>query len=157
LKLCDFGSAKTLTQGELNISYICSRYYRAPELIFGSTQYTTSIDIWSYGCIIAELLLGRPLFPGTSGADQLVEIIKILGTPTKNDLMKLNQNYQEFNFPLIRANEWSNIFKANVNIGLTSLLDKILVYIPENRLNAIEVSIIFIFFFIFKYIYINLY
>ncbi len=58
------------------MSYICSRYYRAPELIFGSTDYTTSIDVWSTGCVAAELLLGAPLFPGDSGVDQLVEIIK---------------------------------------------------------------------------------
>merc|ERR1719410_738486 len=58
LKLCDFGSAKALVAGEPNVSYICSRYYRAPELIFGSTDYTTAIDIWSQGCVGAELLLG---------------------------------------------------------------------------------------------------
>lgn len=45
--------------GEANISYICSRYYRAPELIFGATEYTTSIDIWSAGCVLAELLMGQ--------------------------------------------------------------------------------------------------
>lgn len=45
--------------GEPNISYICSRYYRAPELIFGATEYTTAIDIWSVGCVLAELLLGQ--------------------------------------------------------------------------------------------------
>ena len=64
LKLCDFGSAKALVRGEPNVSYICSRYYRAPELIFGSTDYTTAIDIWSQGCVGAELLLAQPLFPG---------------------------------------------------------------------------------------------
>lgn len=46
-------------KGEANISYICSRYYRAPELIFGAIEYTTSIDIWSAGCVLAELLLGQ--------------------------------------------------------------------------------------------------
>lgn len=46
-------------KGEANISYICSRFYRAPELIFGATEYTTSIDIWSAGCVLAELLLGQ--------------------------------------------------------------------------------------------------
>lgn len=46
-------------KGEPNISYICSRYYRAPELIFGATEYTTAIDIWSVGCVLAELLLGQ--------------------------------------------------------------------------------------------------
>lgn len=92
-------------KGEPNVSYICSRYYRAPELIFGATEYTTAIDIWSTGCVMAELLLGQvvsysdycswchchsirlliltfklvlqPLFPGDSGVDQLVEIIKV--------------------------------------------------------------------------------
>jgi glycogen synthase kinase 3 beta len=111
LKLCDFGSAKVLVKGEPNISYICSRYYRAPELIFGATEYTTAIDIWSAGCVLAELMLGQvrclkfllpffkkvfestkvfsvhtvlqelfqqPLFPGESGVDQLVEIIKVV-------------------------------------------------------------------------------
>ena len=52
-------------KGEPNISYICSRYYRAPELIFGATEYTSAIDIWSMGCVLAELLLGQVtgLFP----------------------------------------------------------------------------------------------
>ncbi|KAI9086435.1 hypothetical protein K1719_031519 [Acacia pycnantha] len=73
----DFRSAKVLVKGEPNISYICSRYYRAPELIFRATEYTTAIDMWSVGCVLAELLLGQPLFPGESGVDQLVEIIKV--------------------------------------------------------------------------------
>lgn len=83
LKLCDFGSAKQLVKGEPNVSYICSRYYRAPELIFGNSEYDCVIDVWSVGCVIAELMLGQPIFPGESGVDQLVEIIKILGTPSK--------------------------------------------------------------------------
>jgi glycogen synthase kinase 3 beta len=58
LKVCDFGSAKRLVQGEVNVSYICSRYYRAPELIFGATEYNNAIDVWSVGCVMAELLLG---------------------------------------------------------------------------------------------------
>lgn len=58
LKVCDFGSAKRLIKGEVNVSYICSRYYRAPELIFGATEYNNSIDVWSVGCVMAELLLG---------------------------------------------------------------------------------------------------
>lgn len=76
LFFCSF-SAKQLVRGEPNVSYICSRYYRAPELIFGATDYTANIDIWSAGCVLAELLLGQPIFPGDSGVDQLVEIIKV--------------------------------------------------------------------------------
>jgi len=67
--LCDFGSAKRLVKDEPNVAYICSRYYRAPELIFGATDYTNSIDVWSTGCVIAELMLGEPLFPGESALD----------------------------------------------------------------------------------------
>lgn len=58
LKLCDFGSAKKIVKGEKNVAYICSRYYRAPELIFGATEYTSAVDVWSAGCVIGELLLG---------------------------------------------------------------------------------------------------
>lgn len=84
------------------MSYICSRYYRAPELIFGATNYTLSIDIWSTGCVMAELLLNQPFFPGDSGIDQLVEIIKILGTPSKQEIMAMNASYVEHRFPQIK-------------------------------------------------------
>ncbi|CAJ0938824.1 unnamed protein product [Ranitomeya imitator] len=107
LKLCDFGSAKQLVRGEPNVSYICSRYYRAPELIFGATDYTANIDIWSAGCVLAELLLGQPIFPGDSGVDQLVEIIKVLGTPTREQIRQMNPNYTEFKFPQIKAHPWT--------------------------------------------------
>lgn len=99
LKLCDFGSAKKLVPGEPNVSYICSRYYRAPELIFGNSNYTTQIDVWSVGCVIAELMLGQPIFPGESGVDQLVEIIKVLGTPTREQILSMNPDYKEYKFP----------------------------------------------------------
>lgn len=109
LKLCDFGSAKHLVKGEPNVSYICSRYYRAPELIFGAIDYTTRIDVWSAGCVLAELLLGQPIFPGDSGVDQLVEIIKVLGTPTKEQIKEMNPNYTEFKFPQIKSHPWQQV------------------------------------------------
>ena len=99
VKLCDFGSAKRLVPGEPNVSYICSRYYRAPELIFGATDYTPAIDVWGVACVMAKMLLGQPLFPGESGVDQLVEIIKVLGTPTRDQIRSMNPNYTEFKFP----------------------------------------------------------
>lgn len=109
LKLCDFGSAKFLVRNEPNVSYICSRYYRAPELIFGATNYTNSIDVWSAGTVLAELLLGQPIFPGDSGVDQLVEIIKVLGTPTKQHIHEMNPDYKEHTFPSIKVGEYSEI------------------------------------------------
>eukprot|EP01062_Namystynia_karyoxenos_P030153 TRINITY_DN2253_c0_g1_i1.p1 TRINITY_DN2253_c0_g1~~TRINITY_DN2253_c0_g1_i1.p1 ORF type:complete len:397 (+),score=146.21 TRINITY_DN2253_c0_g1_i1:115-1191(+) len=137
LKMCDFGSAKQLIPGEPNVSYICSRYYRAPELIFGATMYTTMIDLWSLGCVFAELLIGQPLFPGESSVDQLVEIIKVLGTPTKEEIETMNKNYTDFNFPNIKAHPWSKIFRSHTPPEAIDLLTKMLRYNPPTRIGAI--------------------
>ncbi|KAA8520593.1 hypothetical protein F0562_014849 [Nyssa sinensis] len=138
LKLCDFGSAKMLVPGEPNISYICSRYYRAPELIFGATEYTTAIDMWSVGCVLAELLLGQPLFPGESGVDQLVEIIKILGTPTREEIKCMNPNYTEFKFPQIKAHPWHKVFHKRMPPEAVDLVSRLLQYSPNLRCTALE-------------------
>ncbi|KAI4374374.1 hypothetical protein MLD38_012378 [Melastoma candidum] len=136
LKLCDFGSAKVLVRGEPNISYICSRYYRAPELIFGATEYTTAIDIWSAGCVLAELLIGQPLFPGESGVDQLVEIIKVLGTPTREEIKCMNPNYTEYKFPQIKAHPWHKIFPKRMPPEAVDLVSRLLQYSPNLRSTA---------------------
>ncbi|XP_076896224.1 shaggy-related protein kinase alpha-like [Bidens hawaiensis] len=141
VKLCDFGSAKVLVKGEPNISYICSRYYRAPELIFGATEYTTAIDIWSAGCVLAELLLGQPLFPGESGVDQLVEIIKVLGTPTREEIKCMNPNYTEYKFPQIKAHPWHKIFHKRMPPEAVDLVSRLLQYSPNLRSTALEAMI----------------
>ncbi|KAJ9547582.1 hypothetical protein OSB04_020125 [Centaurea solstitialis] len=141
VKLCDFGSAKVLVKGEPNISYICSRYYRAPELIFGATEYTTAIDIWSGGCVLAELLLGQPLFPGESGVDQLVEIIKVLGTPTREEIKCMNPNYTEYKFPQIKAHPWHKIFHKRMPPEAVDLVSRLLQYSPNLRSTALEALI----------------
>ncbi|RYQ97279.1 hypothetical protein Ahy_B08g093312 isoform B [Arachis hypogaea] len=138
VKLCDFGSAKVLVKGESNISYICSRYYRAPELIFGATEYTTSIDIWSAGCVLAELLLGQPLFPGENQVDQLVEIIKVLGTPTREEIRCMNSNYTDFRFPQIKAHPWHKIFHKRMPPEAIDLASRLLQYSPSLRCSALE-------------------
>ncbi|KAM0892151.1 hypothetical protein ACQ4PT_025927 [Festuca glaucescens] len=138
VKICDFGSAKVLVKGEPNISYICSRYYRAPELIFGATEYTTSIDIWSSGCILAELLLGQPLFPGDTGVDQLVEIIKVLGTPTREEIRCMNPNYTEFRFPQIKAHPWHKVFHKRMPPEAIDLASRLLQYSPSLRCTALD-------------------
>ncbi|KAK9474003.1 kinase-like domain-containing protein [Dipodascopsis tothii] len=137
LKLCDFGSAKILVAGEPNVSYICSRYYRAPELIFGATNYTTKIDVWSTGCVMAELMLGQPLFPGESGIDQLVEIIKVLGTPTRDQIKTMNPNYMEHKFPQIKPHPFSKVFRKGPPDAI-DLISRLLEYNPTQRLSAIE-------------------
>ncbi|KAK4797245.1 hypothetical protein SAY86_029571 [Trapa natans] len=138
LKVCDFGSAKKLVPGEPNISYICSRYYRAPELIFGASEYTTAIDMWSVGCILAELFLGHPMFPGESGVDQIVEIIKILGTPTREEIKCMNPNYTEFKFPHIKAHPWHKVFHKRMPPEAVDLVSRLLQYSPNLRCTALE-------------------
>ncbi|XP_037071899.1 glycogen synthase kinase-3 beta-like isoform X2 [Pollicipes pollicipes] len=138
LKLIDFGSAKVLVAGEPNVSYICSRYYRAPELIFGATNYTTNIDVWSAGCVLAELLLGQPIFPGDSGVDQLVEIIKVLGTPTREQLGEMNPNYTEFKFPQICAHPWQKVFRARTPPEAIELVSRLLQYTPTSRASPLQ-------------------
>ncbi|CAA3021423.1 shaggy-related kinase epsilon [Olea europaea subsp. europaea] len=124
--------------GEPNISYICSRYYRAPELIFGATEYTTAIDMWSVGCVMAELLIGQPLFPGESSVDQLVEIIKVLGTPTREEIKCMNPNYSEFKFPHIKAHPWHKIFNKRMPPEAVDLVSRLLQYSPTLRCTALE-------------------
>nr|XP_023883740.1 glycogen synthase kinase-3 homolog MsK-3-like [Quercus suber]POE71251.1 glycogen synthase kinase-3 like msk-3 [Quercus suber] len=141
VKLCDFGSAKVLVSGETNISYICSRYYRAPELIFGATQYTSAIDMWSAGCVLAELLLGEPLFSGESAVDQLVEIIKVLGTPTREEIKCMNPNYTEFKFPHIKAYPLHKIFHKRVPPEAVDLVSRLLQYSPNLRTTALEAMV----------------
>ncbi|KAF1813291.1 glycogen synthase kinase-like protein-3 beta [Eremomyces bilateralis CBS 781.70] len=161
LKLCDFGSAKILVENEPNVSYICSRYYRAPELIFGATNYTTKIDVWSTGCVMAELMLGQPLFPGESGIDQLVEIIKVLGTPTRDQIRTMNPNYMEHKFPQIKPHPFSKVFKPasrrrapsgrpasdiaqvfrKADADAIDLISKLLEYTPTQRLSAIDAMV----------------
>jgi len=138
LKLCDFGSAKILVAGEPNISYICSRYYRAPELIFGATDYLPAIDVWSTGCVMAELMIGHPLFPGESGVDQLVEIIKVLGTPSKEEIQAMNPNYTEFKFPQIKPHPWTKVFRSRTTPDAIDLVAKMLQYNPTLRLKPMD-------------------
>ena len=66
-------------------------------------------DVWSAGCVLAELLLGQPIFPGASGVDQLVEIIKVLGTPTREQIKEMNPHYTEFKFPQIKPHPWTKV------------------------------------------------
>jgi serine/threonine protein kinase len=138
LKLCDFGSAKVLTPGEPNVAYICSRYYRAPELIFDAKEYTPAIDVWSAGCVMAELMLGKPLFAGENGADQLIEIIRVLGTPSRDDIRAMNPSYKEFPISAIQPLPWNRVFPPNTPSSAIDLIVKLLTYRPNVRIDPLE-------------------
>ncbi|PON77601.1 Serine/threonine protein kinase [Parasponia andersonii] len=93
IKIIDFGSA--CMEDRTVYSYIQSRYYRSPEVVLGY-QYTTAIDMWSFGCIVAELFLGLPLFPGASEFDLLRRMIEILGGQPPDYLLKEAKNTSKF-------------------------------------------------------------
>ena len=138
--ICDFGSAKKFNGEEQNVAYICSRYYRSPELIFGNTDYDASIDIWSLGCVIAEMLIGKPLFQGENTIDQLLQIIKILGTPDAEQLSFLNRNNTMncYQFPPVKAYSFSKLLSGKPK-EIIHLLQKIFVYEPVKRISALEI------------------
>eukprot|EP01112_Ceratiomyxa_fruticulosa_P016428 TRINITY_DN4963_c0_g1_i2.p1 TRINITY_DN4963_c0_g1~~TRINITY_DN4963_c0_g1_i2.p1 ORF type:complete len:402 (-),score=95.35 TRINITY_DN4963_c0_g1_i2:310-1515(-) len=143
LKLSDFGSAKILDDDHVSMSYICSRYYRAPELLMGSSNYTTKIDVWSAGCILAEMLMGKPIFPGVDSQDQFVKIVLILGTPSLADLWAMKKNYkQTFQFPKIEP-LWFGEFLPDVSSDqqetVADLLSRMLCYNPKKRASISEI------------------
>lgn len=143
LKICDFGSAKKLDPNAVSVAYICSRYYRAPELIVGCQTYTTSIDIWGFGCILGEMIILRPIFQGKDPYDQLREIIKLLG-PFSSEFMKTfvaNELIpQVIKFSSVRkTRSFAKLFGAINDDDAINLLRAVLRFEPEKRLTALEI------------------
>ncbi|KAJ3440728.1 glycogen synthase kinase-3 alpha [Anaeramoeba flamelloides] len=138
LRVCDFGSAKRLEKGVKNHFYICSRFYRAPELLFSSTNYTNKIDLWAIGCVFGEMLINRPLFSGQSGVKQLVKIIQLMGTPTQEEIKAMNPNYSNFNLPQIKRKPWHKILQNDLDQNAIDLISKLLQYNPNKRIDPLE-------------------
>ena len=86
-------------------------------------------------------MLGQPIFPGDSGVDQLVEIIKVLGTPTREQIKEMNPNYTEFKFPQIKAHPWPKVFRARTSPEAIDLVSRLLEYTPSARISPLQVRI----------------
>jgi len=91
VKVADLGLARSVAvkeEGTMPImtEYVATRWYRAPEILLGSQKYTKGVDMWSLGCILGELLLGKPIFPGTSTLNQLDRIMDLTGRPSSDDI-----------------------------------------------------------------------
>ncbi|CAK9290433.1 unnamed protein product [Gordionus sp. m RMFG-2023] len=107
LKLADLGLAKYFgSPNRIYTNQVVTRWYRSPELLFGAKNYGTCIDIWAMGCVLAELLLRIPIFPGESDLDQLSKIFEALGTPNTLITSKDSINSQ---YSLDRENSWSGV------------------------------------------------
>ncbi|KAH0793849.1 CMGC family protein kinase [Histomonas meleagridis] len=89
IKVCDFGLSRAInspTENDNLTDYIATRWYRSPEILLGSGKYGIGLDMWAAGCILAELIGGRPLFPGASTMDQLERIVSYTGPPSQSDI-----------------------------------------------------------------------
>jgi glycogen synthase kinase 3 beta len=138
LKICDFGSAKILKPGDTSVSYIASRFYRAPELIYDCTSYTDAIDIWAAGCVFAEAIMaGTPLFPGNDSVGQLAEIAKVIGPPREADLASFQHNL-DVKLPEKASTNLEAALPTHTPPDVIDLLKKIFVYNPRSRPSAME-------------------
>lgn len=147
LKLADFGSAKVLGSGP-STNYICSRWWRAPELVLGTSEYSTSVDWWSCGCVVAEMMLGRPLFMGQSSLGQMYEIMKALGTPSPDDIQAMHprrglgriaEQLMKLSKLQRAARPWPKLLPAFAGApGALNLAERLLMYSPSARLHPAE-------------------
>uniref|UniRef100_A0A8C4I530 mitogen-activated protein kinase n=1 Tax=Dicentrarchus labrax TaxID=13489 RepID=A0A8C4I530_DICLA len=138
LKILDFGLAR---QADAEMTgYVVTRWYRAPEVILNWMHYTQTVDIWSAGCIMAEMLLGKPLFKGNDHLDQLREIMKITGTPAADFIVKLQsqdaKNYIR-SLPKVPKKDLHSIF-SKASSSAVCVLEKMLLLDPEQRVSASE-------------------
>jgi len=137
LKLADFGLARAFGIPVRSYTHeVVTLWYRAPDVLLGSKKYSTPVDIWSVGCIFAEMANGRPLFPGSSEKDQLARIFKVLGTPTKQTwpgMVELPE-YKD-NLAMYPAQPLKKVVPRLDAAGI-DLLSRMLQYEPAKRISA---------------------
>jgi len=145
LKICDFGLARGFSMDpEENAGYmteyVATRWYRAPEIMLSFQSYTKAIDVWSVGCILAELLGGKPFFKGRDYVDQLNQILHYLGTPNEETLSRIGspraQDYVR-NLPYMQKISFQSLFR-NANPDALDLLDRMLAFDPSSRISVEE-------------------
>ncbi len=112
-----------------------TRWYRCPELLFGAKHYTSSVDMWSVGCIFAELLTGQPFFPGNSDIDQICKIRDCLGSLSEDIWpgVKSLPDWGKLIFPPLEAKKWEEILPDGTHSDAIELLDGLLRYDPTRR------------------------
>ncbi|CAM9913360.1 unnamed protein product, partial [Phaeothamnion confervicola] len=139
LKVCDLGLARGIsTAKQVMTEYVVTRWYRAPEIMLACQEYTKAIDVWSVGCILAELLCRRPLFPGEDYIHQLKIICERLGRPSTADLnFVTSEKAKEFilNLPPSEGHPLPEMFPAADGAAL-DLLAGMLEFHPERRITV---------------------
>ncbi|NXY10939.1 MK15 kinase, partial [Pteruthius melanotis] len=147
VKLCDFGLARSLCQLSEDqptpalTEYVATRWYRAPEILLASRNYTKGVDMWSIGCILGEMLLGKPLFPGTSTMNQIEQILRVIPAPSPEDILALQSEYKASVINHMSSRQrvaFEEIFPSSTPLPALDLLKKLLVFNPDKRLTAEE-------------------
>lgn len=140
LKLCDFGFARTVDMRDPKhlTDYVATRWYRAPELLVGSTTYGPGVDIWAIGCMMGELIDGQPLFPGDSEIDQLYIIQKIIGplASTHLELFLKNERFAGFKFPDMSRPEKLRSKYRKLSKRASSFMNSVLQMDPKRRMTT---------------------
>lgn len=140
LRILDFGLARTQT--EEMTGYVATRWYRAPEIMLSWMRYDQTVDMWSIGCILGEMITGKPLFPGKDYMDQLRLIMRLCGKPTPDDIARLDSEHARAFIQGLEDKpraDFKRFFK-NSNPMVIDLLEKLLVIDPEKRPNAEELE-----------------
>merc|ERR1711981_1403868 len=147
LKVADFGLARSIASLEnetvenpVLTDYVATRWYRAPEILLGSTKYTKGVDMWSLGCILGELLGGKPMFPGNSTMNQLDRIIEITGRPSTEDIEAIQSPFAATMLESLPASEARKLkdMYPSANRKALDLLGKLLQFNPKKRISAEE-------------------
>ncbi|XP_042400682.1 mitogen-activated protein kinase 1-like [Zingiber officinale] len=137
LKICDFGLARTSSETDFMTEYVVTRWYRAPELLLNSSEYTAAIDVWSVGCIFMELMDRKPLFPGRDHTNQLNLLMGVIGTPDEADLTFLSENARRYLRHLPRHPRQSFPQKfPHIHPTAIDLVERMLTFDPRKRITV---------------------
>lgn len=147
VKVADFGLARSIdSQDDANsypvlTDYVATRWYRAPEILLGSTKYTKGVDMWSIGCILGELLAGKPIFPGNSTMNQLDRILEVTGMPSPVDIESIQSPFAtsmlENQLGHTQKKSLRSIF-TNAPDDALDLFEKLIRFNPDKRITAEE-------------------
>ena len=146
LKICDFGLSRHISsnasvseaEDERFTDYVVTRWYRAPELLLGCKRYSTAVDMWAAGCILGEIIVRKPIFPGTNTSDMIIKLCSRLSPPSSVQLDMLTKDAAAKTFvrslPVRPPTAWAETHPSAVlDPAALSLLDALLVWTPAGR------------------------